>query len=75
MDDTNGAEDIDADISELAVRGLNEASQKMRESGMPYAAVIDGALYEFDGKGGKEFIKMIPRISIAERIKYIKPKD
>ena len=68
--------DADADISELAIKALNEAARRTRESGLPYITVVDGGLYRFDGKGGKELLKMMPpKIVVTQRIKHIKPQD
>lgn len=82
MDDTNSSSpipediDADADISELIVKALNEAARKTRESGLPYITVVDGGLYMFDGKGGKELLKMMPpRIVVTQRTKRINPQD
>ncbi len=48
-------------IPMLAVSALRNAQRRAVASGMPYAVVVDGVLYDVDGNGTRTRLKEFPR--------------
>jgi hypothetical protein len=62
----------DSEVAEQAVRALDEATRRSRQSAVPLVLVVDGNLVRTGPSGTTILKKLAPRLRVANRVKRAK---